>query len=104
MAHTYQELKKMNVSQLREIAKAEGIKGSSQMNKDKVLEVVCGHLKIDMRVQHEIVGIDKGAVKSEIRKLKKERDQFIQDKNKEELVKTRKQIKKLKKKLRNAAV
>ena len=104
MAHTYEELKKMNVSQLREAAKAEGIKGSSQMNKDKVLEVVCQHLKIDMHVHHEIVGIDKAAVKLEIRKLKKDRDQFIQDKKKEDLHKVRKQIKKLKRKLRNATV
>jgi hypothetical protein len=104
MAHTYEELKKMNVNQLREAAKAEGITGSSQMNKEKVLEVICTHLNIDMHIHHEIVGIDKAAVKSEIRKLKKDRDQFIQDKKKNDLKKVRKQIKKLKKKLRGAAV
>lgn len=104
MAHTYGELKKMTVAQLREVAVAEGIEGSSQMNKEHVLEVICKKLNIDMHVHHRVVGIDKSAIKAQIKKLKKERDQFLQDKKSDEVRKVRKQIKKLKKKLRSAVV
>lgn len=104
MAHTFEELKKMNVPQLREVAKAEGIEGSTQMNKEHVLEAVCKKLNIDMHVHHDVVGVDKGAIKAQIRELKKERDQFLQDKKNDDVKKVRKQIKKLKKKLRAATV
>lgn len=104
MAHTFEELKKMNVSQLREVAKEEGIKGSTQMNKEHVLEAICKSLNIDMHVHHEVVGVDKSAIKAQIKELKKERDQFLQDKKSDDIKKVRKQIKKLKNKLRAATV
>ncbi|HGY56696.1 MAG TPA: hypothetical protein ENK44_13395 [Caldithrix abyssi] len=102
--YTFAELKKKNVSQLRAIAKEVGIDGSSQMNKEHVLEKICQTLHIDMHVHHEVVGVDKAAIKKQIRELKKERDQYLQDKKPEELRRVRRRIKKLKNKLRSATV
>ena len=104
MAHTYEELKKMKVDELRTIAKEEEIDGTSQMNKDHVLEVICKKLNIDMHVHHHVEGIDKVAIKNEIKKLKEQRDKFIEEKKKADLKQVRKDIKKLKNKLRKAMV
>ncbi|HID38909.1 MAG TPA: hypothetical protein EYP36_05285 [Calditrichaeota bacterium] len=104
MEYTFAELKRKNVTQLREIAKEIGIDGSSQMNKEHVLEQICGKLHIDMHVHHEVVGVDKAAIKKQIRELKKERHKYLEEKNPEELRKVRRRIKRLKNKLRSATV
>jgi len=44
MAHTYEELKKKKVAELREIAKGlehEAVKGYTQLNKDHLLKALC---------------------------------------------------------------
>jgi len=44
MEHTYEELKKMNVSELRELAKEmehEAVQGYTQLNKEHLLEALC---------------------------------------------------------------
>jgi len=104
MAYTFSELKKKNVTQLREVAKEAGITGYTQLNKEHLLETICKTLNIDMYVHHQVKGIDKAAIKMEIKKLKKERDGFIQDKKNNELKQVRQKIKKLKNKLRSATV
>lgn len=104
MAYTFEELKKKNISDLREIAKAEGVTGYTQMNKEHLLEKVCGHLNIDMYVHHKVVGVDKKSIKAEIKKLKIQRDKNIADKKTDDLRKTRSEIKKLKKTLRSATI
>jgi hypothetical protein len=72
MAHTYDDLKGMTVAELREIAK-DTIDGSSQMNKDHLLPALCAALGIEMHTHHTVHGIDKGAVKAQLRALKTER-------------------------------
>lgn len=107
MEHTYKELKSKTVAQLREIAKDidhEAVKGYTQLNKDHLLEAICKALNIDMYEHHVAVGIDKTSIKKQIKELKNKRDQAIADKNKEALREARKNIKKLKKKLRKAMV
>ncbi len=107
MAHTYEELKKKSVSQLREIAgglKHEAVKGYTQLNKEHLLEAVCKALNIDTFAHHLAKGINKGAIKAEIKKLKQKRDELIELKNYVELKLVRCEIRKLKKKLRRAAV
>ena len=50
MAHTYEELKKKTVEDLREMAKGidhEAVKGFTQMNKEHLLPAVCKALGID---------------------------------------------------------
>ena len=107
MSHTYEELKKKNVSELREIAKGiehEAVQGYTQLNKEHLLKAVCTALNIDMHVHHEIKGVDKTKIKSEIRALKKKRDEAIKSKNSEEQKKARRKIRYLKKALRRATV
>ena len=66
MAHTYEELHKKTVAELRDMAKDldhEAVKGYTQMNKDHLLPAVCEALgvKIDKHHHHEATGIDKKA-------------------------------------------
>lgn len=76
MAHTYEELRTKTVAELREIAK-DTVTGSSQMNKERLLPALCAALGIDMHAHHQVDGIDKAAVKSQIRTLKAERDHAL---------------------------
>ena len=107
MSHTFEELKKKNVADLREIAKGiehEAVQGYTQLNKDHLLKAVCTALNIDMHVHHEVKGVDKTKIKSEIRELKKKRDEAIKSKNSEDQYKARRKIRYLKKVLRKATV
>lgn len=107
MAHSFEELKKMNVNELREVAKSiehEAVKGYTQLNKEHLLEAICTALNIDMHVHHEVVGIDKSKIKREIKDLKKLRDQAIADKKPKDLKRIRGKIRKLKRTLHRATV
>ena len=107
MSHTFEELKKKNVADLREIAKEiehEAVQGYTQLNKEHLLKAICTALNIDMHVHHEVVGVDKSKIKNEIREQKKRRDDAIKAKNHEEQKKARGKIRHLKKVLRRAAV
>jgi hypothetical protein len=76
MAHSYDELKGKTVAELREIAK-ETVQGASQMNKEHLLPALCKALGIDTHGHHEVRGIDKTAIKAQIRALKAERDRAL---------------------------
>src|SRR5262245_21211024 len=76
MAHTYDELKSKTVAELREIAK-DTISGASQMNKDHLLPALCKALGIETHVHHEVHGIDKSSIKSQMRTLRSERDRAL---------------------------
>ncbi len=78
---TFEELKHMTVTGLREIAAGlpnEALKGHTQMNKDHLLKAICHALKIDMHAHHEVVGVNKVDIKAQIRELKKKRDELIE--------------------------
>ena len=107
MAFKFEELKKKNVSDLREIAKDiehEAVQGYTQLNKEHLLKAICTALKIDMHFHHEVKGVDKTKIKSQIRELKKQRDEAIQSKDSEAQSKARRKIRYLKKVLRKATV
>jgi len=107
MAHTYHELKEMTVAQMREIAKEiehEAVKGATQMNKDHLLKALCTALNIEMHEHHEVVGIDKSAVKLKIRELRKKRDEILASKDLKDLHGVLRQIHALKRTLRRATV
>jgi hypothetical protein len=107
MAHTYAELKGKTVAQLREIAAGidhEAVKGHTQMNKEHLLEAICRALNIDMHEHHEVVGVDKAAIKTRIRAMKKKRDEALAAHDAPKVRDTRQEIHKLKRQLRKATV
>lgn len=77
---TYEQLKGMTVAELREIAKGlnhEAVLGFSQMNKEHLLPAVCKALGVDTHEHHVVTGIDKSAIKTRMRELKKQRDEAL---------------------------
>ncbi len=105
--HTYEELKKKTVNELREIAAGvehEAVKGHSQMNKEHLLVALCQALKIDLRGRRHVVGIDKAPVKAKIRKYKKKRDEAIAAHDRGALKLARRQRHRLNRKIRQAIV
>ncbi len=107
MEHTYKELKHKTATQLKEIAKEidhEAVEGYTQLNKVHLIEAICKALNIEMHEHHEVVGIDNGKIKSEIRELKKKRDRALADKDHKTMRSARKEIKVLKNELRRATV
>ena len=76
--HTYEELHKMTVAELREIAKAsdhEAVKGYTQMNKDHLLPAVCKALGVEIQKHphHEAKGIEKKKIRDTLKELKADR-------------------------------
>jgi hypothetical protein len=107
MAYTFHELKEKTVADLREIAKGiehEAVEGATQMNKDHLLKALCTALHIDMHEHHEVVGIDKAAIKAKIRELRKKRDEILATKDRSELHGVLRQIHALKRTIRRATV
>jgi len=105
--HTYEELHGMTVVQLREVAEgidADALHGYTTMHKEHLLPVLCGVLGIQAHEHHEVVGIDKGAVKQKIRALKEERDVAEAAADGAELKRVRRKIRGLKRKLRKSIV
>lgn len=105
MPKTYEELKKMTVAQLREMASDmndEALKGYTQLNKEHLIEAMCKALGIETRVQHEVVGLDKGTIKSRIKALKRRRHEAIESRNHKELKDVRRQLHRLKRKIHKA--
>jgi hypothetical protein len=106
MDHTFKDLKKKTVAQLREIAAGiehEAVQGYTQLNKEHLIVAICKALNIDMFEHHIAKGLNKTTIKSQIRALKTERDKFLQTHDYGELKKIRVKIKKLKNQLRHAA-
>jgi hypothetical protein len=109
MAHTYEELKKKTIEDLREIAKGiehEAVKGFTQMNKEHLLPAICKALGIDVHKHphHEAVGIDKAKVKAKMRELKAAKDKALEAHDPARLKAIRRQYHRLNRKIRAATV
>ena len=105
MAYTYEELSKKTVAELRAIAAGvehEAVKGHTQMHKEQVLLALCTALGIDARAHHQVVGLDKSKVKAQIRALKQKRTAALQAHRGDELKRVRRNIKRLKHRMRRA--
>ena len=108
MSHTWEELHKMQVKKLREIAEELGdheeLHGYSTMHKEKLVPALCHVLGIEDHAHHEVVGIDKAAIKGKIRELKVARDEALAAGDSVQLKRVRRKIHRLKRKLHKATV
>ena len=107
MEHTYEELKKLTVAQMREIAadiEHEAVQGYTQLNKEHLLAALCKALNIDTREHHVVVGVDKTSIKAQIKLWKKRRDEALAARKRSELKTALRMIHKLKRKLHKATV
>jgi hypothetical protein len=101
----FHELKTLTIAQLRERAEGiEGLTGYTQMRKSQLLELICKHLNIQMHEHHDVVGVNKGAIKRQIRELKHQRDAALEAHDEEQLRRVRRHIHKLKRRIRRATV
>lgn len=107
MTHSYEELKSKKVDDLREIAKEidhEAVKGYTQLTKAKLLEAICTALGVDTHEHHEVVGIDKAAIKAKIRTMKGRRDEILSSSSRDGLKEVLRDIHRLKRQIRRATV
>jgi hypothetical protein len=107
MPHTYEELKKKTVEDLREIAKGldhEAVQGFTQMNKEHLLPALCKALGVDMRKHphHEAVGVDKAKLKARMHRLKAEKAKAIEAGDAAKLKAVRREYHRLNRKIRGA--
>jgi hypothetical protein len=104
MAYTYHELKEKTIQELRDIAKGvpnqDAVQGYSQMNKEHLLPALCKALGIDAREHHDVVGIDKAAIKAKMRELRAKRDAAIEAHDSATLKTLRRQIHRLNRQIR----
>jgi ribosomal protein L29 len=99
--YTYEQLKEMNVTQLRDVAKEvkhEAVEGYTTMHKEQLLPALCKALNI--HVDHAAHGAQKAAIKATLHKLKAKRDAVTGTGKPKELATIRRQIHVLKHKLR----
>jgi hypothetical protein len=107
MAYTHQELKHKTLAELRDIAKDidhEAVQGYTQLNKDHLVIALCKALNIDIHEHHDVVGIDKAAIKSRIKALKSKRDEAETAHDHAALKKARRGIHRLKRQIHKATV
>jgi hypothetical protein len=108
MSHTYEELKKKTVAELRDIAAGiqhDALQGYSQLNKEHLLEKLCTALAIPMQVHHKVAaGGAKISLKDKIKALKAKRDEALKAGKHEDLKHLRRRIHFLKRDLRKSAV
>ena len=94
MAFTLHELKEKTIQDLRDIAKGvenqEAVLGYTQMNKEHLLPVLAKALGI--HEHHDVVGIDKPAIKAKMRELRKQRDAALEAHDNEKLRAVRRQL------------
>ena len=107
MAHTYEDLHKMTVAQLREIAEAQGsddLRGFKSLHKVPLLQLLCKVLGIDGHEHHTVKGLDKAAVKAQMRELKNARGAAIAAHDHRELKVVRRKLHSLNRQMRRASV
>jgi len=107
MAYTHSELKHKTLAELRDIAKDiehEAVQGYTQLNKEHLVVALCKALNVDIHEHHDVVGIDKAAIKVKIRALKGKRDAAITAHDHAQLKRARRSIHRLKRQIHKATV
>ncbi len=104
--YTFEQLKHRTVADLREIAKGidhEAVKGYTQMNKEHLLVAISNALGIKHE-HHDVVGVDKAAIKARIKELKKKREEALSVHDNAQLKVVRRTIHRLKRRIHKATV
>ncbi len=107
MAHTFEELKKKTVAELRGIAggiQHEAVKGYTQLNKEHLLKAICTALNIDMHQHHHVIGVNKTRIKGKIKAFKRIRDESEVQKKKDVHKRSLRMIHHLKRELHKATI
>ena len=107
MAYTHHEPKHETLAELRDIAKDiehDAVKGYTQLNKEHLVVAICNALNIDIHEHHDVVGIDKSAIKSRIKALKAKRDAAVVAHDHAQLKRARRSIHRLKRQIHKATV
>lgn len=106
MEYTFEQLKHMTVADLREIAKGiehEAVQGYTQLNKEHLVVAIAKALGIKHQ-HHDVVGVDKAAIKSRIRELKQKREAALGAHDHKQLKVVRRTIHRLKRQIHKATV
>jgi hypothetical protein len=106
MAYNYEQLRHMNLADLREIAKGtehDAVQGYTQMNKEHLVGALAKALGIQ-HTHHDVVGIDKSSIKARIRDLKTQRAAAIEAHDRAQLKAVRRNIHRLKRQIHKATV
>ena len=106
MEYTFEQLKHKTVAELREIAKGnehEALQGYTQLNKEHLLVALSKALGIQHE-HHDVVGVDKAAIKARIREVKKTRDEALAAHDRAQLKVARRTIHRLKRRINKATV
>lgn len=106
MAHTFEELKHKTVAELRDMAKGiehDAVQGYTQMNKEHLLVALSKALGIQHE-HHDVVGVDKAAIKARIRQLKAKREAALAAHDHAQLKTVRRNIHRLKRQIHKATV
>jgi hypothetical protein len=106
MAHTYEELKKKTIAELRDLSKElnhPAVQGYSQMNKEHLLPALCRALGIDAHEHHAATGALKFVTREKMREIRKLKADAQQAGDHERLKALRRQYHHLNHKLREAA-
>src|SRR3979411_62228 len=106
MDYSFEQLKHKTVGELREIAKGiehEAVQGYTQLNKDHLIVAISKALGIKHE-HHDVVGVDKAAIKSRIKELKKKREEALAAHDHAQLKTVRRTIHRLKRQIHKATV
>jgi hypothetical protein len=106
MRHTYEELKKKTLAELRDIAKDlrhDAVQGYTQMNKDHLLPAICSALGIDAHEHHAAALDGKTSIKTKLRELKEARARALATGDRDRLHALRRQYHVLNHELRASA-
>jgi hypothetical protein len=106
MTFTIEELKHKTVAELREIAKGDDkeiVQGYTQLNKEHLITALAKALGLQ-HTHHDVVGVDKAAIKAKIRELKVKRQAALDAHNPDELKAVRRHIHRLKRQIHKATV
>lgn len=104
--YTFEQLKHKTVADLREIAKGiehEAVQGYTQLNKEHLIVAIAKALGIQHE-HHEVVGVDKAAIKAQIKELKKKREEALNAHDHGQLKVVRRTIHRLKRRIHKATV